>query len=246
MNLKAIFLIFIIIVTGLFIFLKLELLGSPTSDFNKTTRIDLGKYPAVRFILGMKDYGDARKEYLTASGPIKIIWFKPQLEDVDGVVLEKFATLVRKYTEREVEVSFGGNIDDVTVDKKSGLSANKFFEVSPKYSTLYVFFTEDYKPRNEGELSSTLGSDGMVVSLKSHREFLQAYEEKLDEYLVSSMLHEFGHQLGMGHINDPTCIMNAHAGEGEDAVQSFNFYNPQDFCQAEQDTISDLKLKLQN
>jgi hypothetical protein len=184
MSLKTILLVVFIIFCGIFIFFKLQVLGSPTSHFNKTTRYDLGKFPIVRTVLGLHNDGDARKELFLGSGPIIIKWFKPQLEEIDKPVLEKFAQLVEKYTERETKVVFVGNIDDVTINKDSGLESNKIFEISPGATSLYVFFTQDYKPRGEQELASTLKENGIIISLGAHRSFLQAYPDKVADYLL--------------------------------------------------------------
>ena len=70
----------------------------------------------------------------------------------------------------------------------------------------------------------------------------------MDDYLLSSLLHEFGNQIGMQETatGTPDCIMNLHAGINGEPVEAFGGTEPQDFCPAEQQEINNIKLQLQN
>jgi predicted Zn-dependent protease len=240
---KVFLLLAVIAGCGLFIFLKVEVLGDPNSNFNQTTRFKLGGYPIVRTILGLHSAGDAREEYFYGKGPIQIVWFAPETENIDQSALQKFADLVSTYTGRQVQLVGGGAIDDTTL-QLSNLHNQEFknFAVASGASPLFVFFTEDYAPRPDQEISTTYLEAGMVISLNAHRQFLQGYTQYMNNYLLSSMLHEFGHQIGLNHNSDPACIMDAHAGINGHPQEADGLQTPQDFCPAEQAQIAQLKL----
>ncbi len=246
---KTFFLIVLIVILGIFIYLKVQVGGSPDSSFNQTTRFSLAASPFMRTILGLHSVGDSRSEYLKPGGPIQIIWFKPQSENDDYVntnLMDKFASLVGNYTGRISQAIYGGAIDDAVIPVTNLKSYYLKTSVqSPGSTVILVFFTKDYSPRPQNELSTTYLDSGMALSLDSHRNFLQNYAQDLDAYLLASMLHEFGNQIGMQENPspqaDPFCIMNLHAGVNGTPVEASGYSEPQDFCPIEQTEIKSLK-----
>jgi hypothetical protein len=249
MSWKAFFLIILITLLGIFIYLKIEIVGSPNSSFNTTTRFVLGKYPVARTILGLHSVSDAREEYLAGTGPINIEWFAPQEETIDPNMLSQFAALVEKYTGRPTQVLSGGNLDDGTIQLSDLDSYSlKIDTQQPSGTKLLVFFPEDYSPRPDNELYTTYQESAMVLSLTAHRTFLQQYPQDLNQYLLASMLHEFGNQIGMQETatGNPDCIMNLHAGFNGAPLEASGLSEPQDFCDPEQVEIQNLKLQFGN
>jgi len=246
---KKLLLLIVIVLTGIFIYVKTQTLGDPNSKFNQTTRLALGEHQVLRTIFSLRSSGDARMEYLEGTGPIIIEWFAPETESIDPSVLSKFASLVSKYTGRQTEVLSGGPINDETVQLANlnsyGLQSDA---ETPSGTRLLVFFTEDYLPRPPEEISSTYQEDGMVLSLGSIRTFLQNYSPDTDQYLLSSMLHEFGNQIGMQETatGTPDCIMNLQAGINGQPLEAYDLSEPQDFCPSEQVEIQNIKAQLSN
>ncbi len=227
-------------------------MGSPTSKFNQTTRFTLASYPVMRTLLGLHSVGDSRSDYLKPGGPITIEWFKPQGDNSDYLneaLMDKFAALVQNYTGKTANVVYGGDLDDGTVGiSELGTYKLKTAAQVPGGPALLVFLTEDYSPRPDNEMSETYQDSGMVLSVSAHMSFLQgSYSSNLDSYLLASMLHEFGNQIGMqetsGPNTDPACIMNLHAGLGGQPLEASGLSEPQDFCPAEQAEIQNLKLQ---
>lgn len=238
------FLLFIFIAgLGVFVYLKIQVMGSPNSGFNQTTRFKLGQHPVLRTILGLHNSGDARSEYFAGRGPIAIEWFKPLEEDVDKAVLQKFADAVTKYTGRPTVVNLAGGAGDSTTE----LANLKSFVLKAAgskptgSSLLMVVFAKNYSPQPPQELSTTFQESGIVLSLDAHDNFLGSYNQNLDNYLLSSLLHEFGHQIGLGHNQDPACVMNEHAGIDGRPLEFYGKTDPQDFCPTEVDQINRLK-----
>lgn len=246
MSLKTVLLLIVIILTGTFIFLKIQVLGNPNSTFNQTTRLSLGKHALVRDILGMHSYGDARGEYFFGKGDIEIRTFKGKISEADISVVKDFAKLVTKYTGRQTKVVAGSPIDDSAINKETDLRSGKLFSGSFGSTQLLVFFSEDYKPRGAQELSTTYEESGILVSLKAHQDFLRQYNGELNNYLLSSLLHEFGHQLGLEHNSDPDCIMEGRTETNDQPLEIFVGHTPTDFCAAEKEQIQRIKLKLEN
>lgn len=245
MSWKAFIFIIVIILLGIFAYLKLEIMGNPNSGFNQTTRFSLGRRAWVRTILGLHNAGDARGEIFSNSGPIIIEWFKPESDEVDAGVLTNFAAAVTKSTGRPAQVSYGGAISDgnLALVSLSSFQLKASLQAPAGASVIPLFFTEDYSPRQPQEHSTTYGELGIVVSLKAHRDFLQIEPNNLNQYLFSSSLREFGYQLGLKSNQDPDCVMNDPTGFNGQPFEAFGRTDPQDFCSAEQTQINQLKLQ---
>jgi hypothetical protein len=248
MSIKSLFGIVLIILLGIFIYLKIQISGNPNSNFNQTTRFSLGKHPVYRTILGLHNAGDASSEYLEGTGPITIEWFAPQEENIDQSILTKFASLVSQYTGRQANAMFAGGVSDGTINVSDlGTYRLKAGAQVPAGSTMLVFIAEDYSPRTGTDISSTYQETGMILSLNAHRRFLQDYPQDLNQYLLSSLIHQFGKQIGVSENTnaDSACIMNSSPGINGNPVEVYGRVEPQDFCQAEQDEINNIKLQLQ-
>jgi hypothetical protein len=247
MKIKLFLFLIVIAALGTFIYLKLQILGDPASNFNQTTRFSLGKHPIFRSILGLGSAGDARAEYFSGQGPIIIEWFAPPGADIDEPTLQKFADLAALYTGRETKLFQGGPVDDSTIQlaNLSSLKLQQFNQKITGQSLLQIIFAEDYAPRPNNELATTYKESGMVLSLSAHRQFLQNSLSQMNDYLLTSMLHEFGHQLGLEHNTDADCVMDANAGIDSGPATMYARSTPVDFCEQEKTQISNLKLQFQ-
>ncbi len=244
---KFLFLLVLIGFIGVVIFIQAALLGDPKSNFNQTTRFTLAKYSIFRTIFRLHNAGDARGQYFLRSGPIAISWLKPYSQNVDRPMLETFAAEITKQTGRKVNISFGGNLKEGNYEI-ADLKSEKLEALiqKPEGSSLVVFFVQDYTPREADELSTTYGESGILISLDSHQKHMQSYGGTIESYLLSSLLHEFGHQLGLEHNENSNCIMNARAGTGYSYLSSFGKSAPETFCPFEEKQIREIKLKLEN
>lgn len=248
---KKLLLIVLVIILGVFIYLKVEIGGDPNSNFNQTMRYSLGAHPLLRTILGLHSAGDARAEYLGGTGPITVEWFAPQEDNIDQSTLNQFATLVSKYTGRQTQVASGGSLSDdiLPLSNLGSYKLNTSTQSTPAGgSQLLVFLADDYSPRPSTELSTTYQESGIVLSLNAHKEFLQNYPGDLDRYLLSSMLREFGSQIGLPQTpgGSSECIMGLQDGINGQPLEAFGQSDPQDFCPAEQAEIQNLKQQFSN
>ena len=243
---KVFLLLVFIAILGTFIYIKIQVVGSPDSTFNQTSRYTLGKHPVLRTIFGLHGSGDARAEFFGGTGPIIVEWFEPQDDNIDSSLIQKLADAAGKYTGRQDQVMFAGYVDESTIDLSNLVSYQ--LKSAAQYpsggnSILLVFVTEDYSPRASDELSSTYKEDGMVLSLNAHTQFISSFPQDLDSYLYASMLHELGNQLGLPETtsNDTACIMNLHAGYNGQPLEIYGKSEPTDFCPSEQALLTGLK-----
>ena len=187
MSWKAFFIFILVILLGVFIYLKAQIMGSPDSHFNQTTRFELGKYPILRTILGLHQPGDARAEYLGSGGSIYIVWLKPDTEIVDPGVLSQFSALVAKYTGRPVNMLYDGSLGEATVPLNNLNSVNlaSNAQVPSGSSKLLLYFTLDYSPRQNQELAAAYLESGVVVSLTGERTFVNSYSQGMTRPILA-------------------------------------------------------------
>ncbi len=243
---KNLFLLLFILVIAAFFYFKFKVNGDSNSSFNQTTRYTLGANGFWRNIFGLHNAGDARQEYLLGTGPVVIEWFKPVSEDVDDSVIKNFAAEVEKTLGRPTTAVFGGGLDDGTVPLATlGSFELKASVQKPRNSSvILVFFTKDYSPRGANELSVTYRESGIAVSLEGHKNFINGFPQSLNDYLTSSLLHEFGHEIGLSHSDDTSCIMSEHAGVENKPLEFYGRRPPEDWCVTETEAINSMKLKL--
>ena len=239
---KKFFLLLLIVVLGTFIYLKLQVLGDPNSSFNKTTRYNLGKYPIVRTILGLHSDGDAREEYLSGNSSMAVEVVRSKNTTINEQVLNRFVEDVKTYTGRQVvlfntEVFPGGTLSDSQLaDVVSGYRHH----VVPGQPNLFVIYAEDYV-RAGAEVGKTYHEFGIVLSDKRLREVTAQFPSALGQFQESTLLHEFGHQLGLGHNEQPDCLMNAKAEQPSVQDSFSNIFTPTKFCDFELNQLNGIK-----
>ena len=245
---KKIIFALIVLLLGAFVYIKLQALGSPQSGFNQTTRYTLGKHPFYRTIFGLHKTGDARGEYFGASGGITVEWFKPQSEEVDESVVKSFASKVSEYTGRPAQAIYGGAISDGALELSNLPSFQLKSQVQmPAGSVLTVYFASDFSPRQDARMSATYKESGIVLSLKAHRDFARGFSRYTDQYMLTSLLREFGTQLGLKDTpgNSSECIMNRPAGVNGQPPQAYSGFSPMDFCLSERDRLNQIRYEYQ-
>ena len=247
MNFKTFLLLIIILVSGVFIYLKTQSLGPDTSTFNQTTRYDLAKYPWVRQLLSLHKDGDARGEILgKTTGSITIEVVQPPGEKLSDATINDFAKKVSDVTGKPTQVF---NVDTIQNGALSDYDFSQIVDkfrrhVSPGQANIFVIYADDFTTTTL-EVGRTYKEFGILISHNRLAELTKQFPSVIDQYQESTLLHEFGHQIGLDHNDQTDCIMNPDVEMPQSALSFSGPSSPTDFCQTELDQIAAIKANFQ-
>lgn len=186
----------------------------------------------LRKIFKLHQIGDARFDYSTNKNfsSLEIIIYSPDRNIFTSysqeLLLTKLAQIIDKpdglhITEKNHNINLSGAVDDVFLNKIIASTS-----VNLKNSAkLQIFFLDEYQssPTNLG-----LVKDAYNIFLFTKPLENISYFEKTDELaFVSTILHEFAHLLGAGHVSNDGCLLS-------EKVENLAFGRPAeiktDFC----------------
>ncbi len=245
MSIKVFILLIVILVSGLFVYIKAQTLGSENSTFNQTTRYNLGKRPIVRKILGLHKDSDARSEFLAGNNPISIEVAQVVGGGLTQQAIDSFVIEVKKITGRDVHVYYVDGIKEGTLSSLDldQISKVKMRNFEPESSQFLIIYANDFDSITD-EVGRTYKEYGMVLSDAKLKNLTSGYSVSLPQYQLSTMLHEFGHQIGMDHNQLEGCIMNKEVESPKPADIFSSSFTPVEFCPSELDNIQSIKDKL--
>lgn len=199
--------------------------GDEHNWFNVTWRPGLARRVLFRNIFNLHNDGDARNEYL---GPktkritiITKLYVEPWFSDV---VWKEFSKKISGVTGKPVELLTEKDV------------------VTSLDAPVYIYL-ESVNEENPLTLGKTYNESGIILYKQGLESFSEDTPETKEAYIVSTLLHEFGHQLGLAHNEEPGCLMNSHAETGGNAkfIASEVVTN---FCPDEIEQISKIKSEL--
>ena len=245
MSFKAFCLCLLILILGIFIYLKVETLGSDTSAFNQTSRLKLGEYQIARSLLSLHKDGDARAEYLLGTSPIDIEVAQPDSDQLPDYVVQQFASQVTAVTGRPTKTY---SVDGVPSGTLTNADIAHIVQVDKRqFNTgdpiIFIIYADDFASSAQ-EVGKTVEEFGMVLSHYQLTQLTLAYPAALSQYQESTMLHEFGHQLGLDHNNQSDCIMNPGIENATAPAAFSSTFTPTAFCQTELDQLTQIKAGL--
>ncbi len=234
----------IIILSFSFVILRLLANGSEDNFFNQKWRLSFGKSPLLRQILGLHFDGDGRYDYLHGKDKKILI----EIDAMQGVKIPQDAvdllvTKMQDATGKRVIYSYS----DQNIPFQAQSSGKEVSDLVKKYrnfqiansSSVYLLYLNQSKDQAD-LLGSTYQEYGIVLYDKILRDFTRTNPKSFSNYVESTALHEFGHQLGLAHNTQPDCLMAENAEESHVARE-----NPidiiVDFCPYEKDLIMKMK-----
>ncbi len=224
-KLATVLLVILILLGALTSIFALGASGDEHNWFNTTWRPRFARVASLRSLFNLHDDGDAKSEYLGKQKQYIAIIIKPYVDPwfSDGVWKE-FSKKVTEITGKQVEL-----LTDTDIPTSND-------------APVYIYL-ESVNEENALTLGKTYNENGIILYKQGLESFSNGTPETKEAYIMSTLLHEFGHQLGLVHNEEPGCLMNSHAETGGNAklVTSEVITN---FCAEEIEQISKIKSEL--
>lgn len=237
-----------IAITFTFTALKLGALGSQNNYFNSRLRSSISQYLVMRKILGLHYDGDGKSDYLGR----KFSKITLEVTSMEGLmpkqeILNQLAKTIEETTGKPTEVTVTNpNIplyQEVNrTDIKNIVSHYKTKQTSGNTASLFIFVTTKSSDQ-ENLIGTTYEEDSIIIFNEALDFFTKDEPQTKDLYLFSTMLHEFGHQIGLQHNEAPSCLMQATA-ETNHVPRKFRQQVVTDFCESEKEQIDSIKRRL--
>ena len=239
---KTLFLLIIICGTVLFSVAEIQARTDNRNYFNTNLRRPFDRSQILRNIFSLHSYGDARADYLGSK--YKNILIEAQLpEDQTAdpnlltAVGNKISEITGKNTTYLIDPAL--NMDSGISSAEIGVARN-FYKYGNTADTAVIHLTllgvETDQPNVIGD---TLMENGMVIFIGSIQAISSGSTGVAYAYELGTILHEFGHQLGLEHNDLPDCLMNPRAEVGGQPA-AFPGQIATDFCPAEIQQINNM------
>ncbi|MBU1149195.1 matrixin family metalloprotease [Patescibacteria group bacterium] len=222
--------------------------------FNDQVREYLTRYPLLRGIYALHWDGDAKSDYLSTNDYQKLIVEIDSIEACqkyfinNDSLINQISELVQK--PEGVKIVVGDPLDDdemVYLDSnsmdraingiKDRLQDNKSKD---QHAVLYVLCL-DYNRDAPTNIGLTYQDDTVLLFFDEIEKLTKENPDSLPIYLKTTLLHEFGHQLGLGHVDDNNCLMaETIENPGNSAAALKNI--PQQFCQPSLSQLDEYRL----
>ena len=232
--LVVIALFFVIIVSFGFVYFKVSAQNTGSNYFNNNLRHKFARYPIARQILGLHFDGDAKADYLAnryQNITIKIISMNGL--GISEETAKVFSKRVENVTGKKTKYLFYPSIAYKPLVGMEELRKSLGAMGSSRDAALYVFVVS--QDADSEILGSTVLENGMVLFKNSLANNMRMDSEKnIDSYVASLLLHEFGHQIGLGHNLASGCLMNEKTefSDGGRLLEKID-----DFCEFEKKQV---------
>lgn len=240
---KVFFLLLFIGVIFSFVGLRSMANGSDNNLFNQKYRAMFDKYPLARDILGLHFDGDGRFDYLDRSK--SKLWVEIDTvygTEIPQASLDLLAEKIKSSTGKDVVYY----VSDKEIPAKQIVTQDDVKKLVSNYKNfhpndgayLYLLFLQSYEP-DPLLLGSTYQEDGVILYDQALKDLTKASPETYPQYVESTILHEFGHQLGLPHNEQKNCLMNSHA-DTNNVVRETTKSVIVDFCDYEKKLIQSM------
>jgi hypothetical protein len=207
-------------------------------------RSRLAQFSLLRTIFYLHDDGDARADYLGDRYQQILL----EINAMDGgeirnEAISDLAGRMTAVTGKQVAIYYS-----TPIPRQETLTSADITRLEREYrraivpvGSAYVHVLVLPQKTDESEvLGMTVREDGLVLFADTVERFAADSPATVPAYEASTLLHEFGHQIGLDHNDEPDCLMNARAEQGgqpryaaQDVVT--------DFCPFEKQQITRLR-----
>lgn len=205
----------IILLSGSLIVFNFGSLGKEDNWFNKNYRLKLAQYPILRYVIGLHYDGDGRSDYLGSRFDKIVV----EIDSLEGITpntqaLEDLVSRIKDVTGKETNYLISNS--DIPAFEFDSEEVGSFIDrlrvhsSSSGAASVYVL----YAGVNKDEptlLGQTFKEYGIIVYSQALDNFVSQNPATKKLYESSTILHEFGHQLGLGHNDKANCLMNESA-----------------------------------
>ncbi len=248
---KKFIIYFLLIITIIgsfgFVILKSSAMGRTDNYFNKNFRESFSDSIFLRKVLGLNFDGDAKSDYLgkhysEITIEVDAVTGYSISPSTMGSVAAMIEALTGKkttfvYSDEHLPYSGSQSLDELEFIT----SKHRDLSLSDNSALLYVLaIGSDFDEPDF--LGSTINENGIVIFEDTLLGFTEINPQLYEMFILSTILHEFGHQLGLGHNMDPKCLMNEEADQ-----RSLVFQNPNEvvveFCAEEEQELNLIRHK---
>lgn len=211
--------------------------------FNTHWRPAFAKHAPLRWLLGLHWDGDQRATYLhiPADENLALVVVQDPNVTLPAHVLELAAEQIGSALSIPGRVSIveGGTLTSSPAYTTAQLRRLPRPDAPTKSAALYVYVLTSSvdAPSN---LGSTIREDGLALFMTELTSLANRNPDTLTPLVLSTVLHEVGHQLGLPHSEDVTCSMASTIEQPSATPQSVSSI-PVDFCPAERAQIAALQ-----
>lgn len=246
-RLRITLLIFVIVGSFGFSFLRYQANQADADNwFNVHWRTTFARKHWLRTVFGLHRDGDNQAAYL-ASDPatLHVVVHALPGSTFSTQIQNELASALTLVTQKPKGVTFSsGDIVPVqaqgyTRDQVRALAnADGNHGTEQGTATVHLFLLNTFAdaPTNIG---MTAREDGIVIFLDAIADLARNDPATTNGYILSTILHEFGHQVGLRHVESADCIM-------AETVESPTGYSstPTQFCQEELQLIETQRAQL--
>jgi hypothetical protein len=234
-------LIIVIFVNFVFIILRAQALGPENNFFNTRLREKFARVEFLRHVLGLHYDGDGKSDYLSHKYSKIFI----EVDSMDGLqvpdaslklLAEKISDITGKPTTYAVSNTHIPYVSVLTEGQISDtVNQNRNYKNHDDTAVLYLLYVSKVSDDVQ-EVGSSYEESGILLFDSVLVDFTSSNPSTFNNYVESTALHEFGHQLGLPHNNYSDCLMQASVDMG------YNGYTTPagvivDFCDYEKDLI---------
>jgi predicted Zn-dependent protease len=241
----------LLVIIASFSFMALKLSAAQAdSFFNRHLREGFAKHPLARSVFGLQFDGDAKYDYL-GNRSHKVVIEVDSMEGLsfDFEVLERFRQKTSEITGKPAVIVVSDDLIPLALSSDDReisviVKKHKDYKAAKRQAVVHLLLLNQYRQRPT-LLGSTHNSESLVLFQSVLDEYALIKPSFKNIFAYTTLLHEFGHQLGLDHNDSAGCLMAEQAEEPVDWLGRTSDI-ADDFCGYELALIESIKNSFKN